>query len=266
MKTEQQIDIDQLWGKFYEIRDDFFRNLLTEHYRHLVKYAAKKLRSKLPDRVELDELISAGNFGLMEAIRSFDPDKGVKFETYCSSRIKGSILDDLRNKDWLPRLVRFRAKQLMKTRQLLEARLGRIPTRKETSAELDMDMEEFKRLERDAKVINLLSLDAAYANVEDEKDIREIDVVKDKKSEDPLMEAQRRDFKSMVTKSLRPSEKLILTLYYYEAMTMKDIGITVGLSESRVSQMHSSILKQLKAKLKDPKKKKTLSTPENITG
>ena len=254
MKTKDQIDIDQLWGQFYETHADFFRNLLTEHYRHLVKYAAKKLRGKLPDNVELDELISAGNFGLMEAICSYDPDKGVKFETYCSSRIKGSILDDLRSKDWLPRLVRFRAKQLMKARQLLEARLGHKPTRKETAAELDMDMEEFKRLQRDANVAKLLSLDTEYANADNEKDIREIDIIKDKKSKDPLIEVQKRDMKNLFTRSLRPSEKLIITLYYYEGMTMKEIGITLGLSESRVSQMHSSILKRLKAQLKNHKK------------
>jgi len=254
MKTKQQLNIDQIWEQFHKARDAYYRNLLMEHYRFLVKYAAERLRSKLPEKVELDDLISAGTFGLMDAIDAFDPTRGVKFETYCSPRIRGSILDELRSMDWVPRLVRARAHQLIKAVHSLETHLGRKPTEKEMAEELDMNMEEFGRLQRDANAVSLVSLNTKYSEGEGEKDIREIDVIKDKKSEDPLTEAQKRDLKNLLTKGLTRAERLIIVLYYYEEMTMKEIGITLDLSESRVSQMHSSIIARLKAQMNSRKK------------
>lgn len=254
MKTKQQLDIDQIWGQFHKTRDNSYRNLLLEHYRSLVKYAAERLHSKLPDKVELDDLISAGTFGLMDAIDAFDPTRGVKFETYCTPRIRGSILDELRSMDWVPRLVRARAHQLIRATQSLEAHLGRTPTEKETAEELEMDMEEFNRLQRDANAVGLVSLNTKYNESEGEKDIREIDVIKDQRSEDPLTEAQKRDLKNLLTKGLTRAERLIIVLYYYEEMTMKEIGATLDLSESRVSQMHSSIIARLKAQMNSRKK------------
>jgi RNA polymerase sigma factor for flagellar operon FliA len=253
-KTNQQSDIEETWAQFHKTHDDYFRNLLLEHYIYLVKYAADRLYSKLPDKVELDDLISAGTFGLMDAIDAFDPDRGVKFETYCSPRIRGSILDELRSMDWVPRLVRARAHQLTKAIRSLEAHLGRKPTEKETAKELNMNMEEFNRLRRDANAISLVSLNSKFNEGEGEKDIREIDVVKDKKSQNPTIEAQKRDLKSLLTKGLTRAERLIIVLYYYEEMTMKEIGATLDLSESRVSQMHSSIVQRLKAQMNSRKK------------
>jgi len=254
MKTNQQLDIDQIWEQFYKTGDVHFRNLLMEHYRFLVKYTAERLRSKLPDKVELDDLISAGTFGLMDAIDAFDPTRGVKFETYCSPRVRGAILDELRSMDWVPRLVRARAHQLTKVVHSLETHLGRKPTEKETAEELDMGMEEFSRLRHDANAVSLVSLNTKYSENEGEKDIREIDVIKDQKSEDPLTEAQKRDLKNLLTKGLTRAERLIIVLYYYEEMTMKEIGATLDLSESRVSQMHSSIIARLKAQMNTRKK------------
>ena len=254
MKTKQQLDIDQIWGQFHKTRNNSYRNLLLEHYRSLVRYAAERLHSKLPDKVELDDLISAGTFGLMDAIDAFDPTRGVKFETYCTPRIRGSILDELRSMDWVPRLVRARAHQLIRATQSLEAHLGRTPTEKETAEELEMDMEEFNRLQRDANAVGLVSLNTKYNESEGEKDIREIDVIKDQRSEDPLTEAQKRDLKNLLTKGLTRAERLIIVLYYYEEMTMKEIGATLDLSESRVSQMHSSIIARLKAQMNSRKK------------
>jgi len=254
VKTKQQLDIDQIWGQFHKTRNNSYRNLLLEHYRSLVRYAAERLHSKLPDKVELDDLISAGTFGLMDAIDAFDPTRGVKFETYCTPRIRGSILDELRSMDWVPRLVRARAHQLIRATQSLEAHLGRTPTEKETAEELEMDMEEFNRLQRDANAVGLVSLNTKYNESEGEKDIREIDVIKDQRSEDPLTEAQKRDLKNLLTKGLTRAERLIIVLYYYEEMTMKEIGATLDLSESRVSQMHSSIIARLKAQMNSRKK------------
>jgi RNA polymerase sigma factor for flagellar operon FliA len=254
LKTDQELDIKQIWKQFHKTHEDHWRNLLIEQYRRLVKYTAERLYTKLPDKVELDDLISAGTFGLMDAIDAFDPLRGVKFETYCSPRIRGSILDYLRSMDWVPRLVRARAHQLTKATQSLETYLGRKPTKQETAEELNMNMEEFDRLQRDANATGLVSLETNYSNDNSEKDIREIDIIKDKKSQNPLIEAQKRDLKNLITKGLTRAERLIVVLYYYEEMTMKEIGATLDLSESRVSQMHSSIVARLKAQMNRRKK------------
>jgi RNA polymerase sigma factor FliA len=259
MKTKERMpktkpNINEVWHLFYKNNDDCYRNMLMEHYRYLVKYTAERLHSKLPDKVEVDDLISAGNFGLMDAIYAFDPTRGVKFETFCTPRIKGSILDELRSMDWAPRLVRSRTSQLTKATQSLEAHLGRKPTKEELANKLNLGMDEFERLEKDATAISLVSLDNQYSNEDGEKDIREIDVIKDEKSQDPLVGAQKRDLKNLLNKGLTRAERLIITLYYYEEMTMKEIGLTLDLSESRVSQMHSSIVARLKAQLNNRKK------------
>ena len=246
--------IEQVWERFHKNRSEQHRNTLMEHYRYLVRYTAERLHTKLPGKVEVDDLISAGNFGLMDAINNYDPARGVKFETYCSPRIRGSILDELRNMDWVPRLVRARAHQLSRAKQSLEAHLGRKPRKEELAEEMDMGLEEFERLQQDADAIGIVSLNSQYGDDEGEKDIREIDIVKDKKSEAPPIEAQKRDLKDLLTKGLSRAERLIVVLYYYEEMTMKEIGATLDLSESRVSQMHSSILLRLKAQLNTRKR------------
>lgn len=259
MKTAQLENIEQVWQEFFVTRDEYLRNLLMEHYLRIVRYTAERIYAKLPDKVELDDLISAGIFGLMDAIDAFDPERGVKFETYCTPRIRGAILDELRNMDWVPRLVRARAHQLERALQTLEAHLGRIPTEKEIAEELELNMEEFRRLQRDANAIGLVSLSNKFSDSDGERDIREIDVIEDQKSQNPLLEAQKRDLKNLLTKGLTRAERLIVVLYYYEEMTMKEIGATLDLSESRVSQMHSSIIARLKAQMNSRRKEFNIS-------
>jgi RNA polymerase sigma factor for flagellar operon FliA len=225
-----------------------------KHYMPLVRYTAERLYTKLPDKVELDDLVSAGVFGLMDAIDAFDPARGVKFETYCSPRIRGSILDELRSMDWVPRLVRARAHQLARVTQSLETHLGRKPTEKETAEKLAMNMDEYDRLQKDANAVSVVSLNTQYTDGDSDKDIREIDVIKDQRSKNPVTEAQKRDLRSLLTRGLTRAERLIVVLYYYEEMTMKEIGATLDLSESRVSQMHSSIIARLKAQMNTRKR------------
>ena len=258
-KQEEKLDIEQVWKKFHKNKSDENRNTLIKNYMYLVKYAADRLYSKLPDKVELDDLMSAGIFGLMDALDAYDPERGVKFETYCSPRIRGSILDELRSMDWVPRLVRARAHQLSKATQSLEAHLGRAPTEKETATKLALAKVEFDRLQRDANAVSLVSLNTKYSDNDGEKDIREIDIIQDEKSQNPLFEAQKRDLKNLLTKGLTRAERLIIVLYYYEEMTMKEIGATLDLSESRVSQMHSSIIARLKAQMNTRKKEFAIS-------
>ncbi len=254
VKPNAAVEIDRVWEHFHKSHEEKYRNTLMEHYRYLVRYTAERLHTKLPGKVELDDLISAGTFGLMDAIDAFDPGRCVKFETYCSPRIRGSILDELRSMDWVPRLVRARAHQLSRAKQSLEAHLGRKPRKEELAEEMNMNMDDFERLQQDADAIGIVSLDSQYGDDEGEKDIREIDIIKDRKSEDPPIEAQKRDLKDLLTKGLTRAERLIVVLYYYEEMTMKEIGATLDLSESRVSQMHSSILARLKAQLNTRKR------------
>ena len=254
MKTARHANISQVWEDFFKTRSERNRNIIMEHYLPIVKYTADRIYTKLPDKVEVDDLVSAGIFGLMDAIDAYDPLRGVKFETYCTPRIRGSILDELRSMDWVPRLVRARAHQLERARRTLETHLGRIPTDKEIAEELEMNAEEFHRLQRDANAIGLVSLNNKYSDYNSEKEICEIDIVQDAKSEDPLVEAQKRDLKNLLTKGLTRAERLIVVLYYYEEMTMKEIGATLDLSESRVSQMHSSIVARLQAQLDSRKR------------
>jgi len=259
MKTAQIADIAEVWNAFFELRDEFHRNLLMENYLPLVKYTADRIYAKLPDKVELDDLFSAGIFGLMDALDAFDPERGVKFETYCTPRIRGSILDELRSMDWVPRLVRARAHQLERALRTLEAHLGRMPTETEIAAEMNLDMNDFHRLQKDAVATGIVSLSNKFNDSDGEKDIREIDIIEDQKSQNPLLEVQKRDLKGLLTKGLTRAERLIIILYYYEEMTMKEIGATLDLSESRVSQMHSSIIARLKAQMNSRRREFAIS-------
>jgi RNA polymerase sigma factor for flagellar operon FliA len=220
-----------------------------EHYMPLVKYSAERLWSRLPDGVELDDLISAGIFGLMDAISAFDLERGVKFETYCSTRVRGAMLDELRNMDWVPRLVRSKASKLNHATSRLVMELGRQPSEAELSDEMSISVVDLERMIQDANAVNLVSLDKRKWRDDGYKDVREIDVVENKRSVSPTKREQKNDLIRLVTKGLNRNERLIMILYYYEEMTMKEIGSTLSLSESRVSQMHSSIVRRLQNQL-----------------
>jgi RNA polymerase sigma factor for flagellar operon FliA len=245
--TSQQVQ--KWWTQFFKEGDEESRNRLLENYLSIVKYTAERLYAKLPDEVDLDDLISAGIFGLMDALSAFDPNRGVKFETYCAPRIRGAILDELRSMDWVPRLVRARAHKLGEAHQALEASLGRQPEEAELAKKLRVNMREFHKLQRDARAVGIVSLSRKWFETDSHREVREIDVLEDRRSDDPLHAAQRKDIREMVTRGLSRAERLIILLYYFEEMTMKEIGETLDLSESRVSQMHSAILTRLKTQL-----------------
>jgi len=242
-------DIEKVWKKYRKSKDVASRNVLMEHYLRIVKYTADRLAVRLPDEVDVDDLISAGIFGLMDALDAYDHTRGVKFETYCVPRIRGAILDELRSMDWVPRLVRSRAHKLGRATQVLEAQLGRAPNEKELTKQMQLSQKDFRKLQRDAQAVGLVSLSRKWFETDSNKDVREIDVLEDKRSKDPFEAAQRKDIKELVTRGLSRAERLIILLYYFEEMTMKEIGDTLDLSESRVSQMHSAILGRLKGQL-----------------
>jgi len=236
-----------VWAQYKESGADYLRNQLVEEYLHLVKYHAQRIYAKLPSGVELDDLIGAGNFGLMEAIESFDLTRGVKFETFCVPRICGAILDELRLMDWVPRLVRSRAHKLEEACKSLEAELGRSACDDEIADHMGVDKNEYVKFKREATAVSLVSLSRKCSEADGQKDICEMDFIEDKRSKNPLHEIQKRDLKETLIKGLNREEKLIVVLYYFEELTMKEIGATLDLSESRVSQIHKSILARLKA-------------------
>ncbi len=247
--VEVEPDVQGLWVEFKRTGHRRLRNQLMERYLPLVKYTADRISAKLPNEVDVDDLVSAGVFGLVDAIEAFDLERGVKFETYCSPRIRGAILDELRTMDWVPRLVRSRAHRLESATKVLRAELGRLPSDDEVAHRLSVSRSELDKLMRDATTVSLISLSRKHADNNSSRELQEIDVLEDRNSRDPIHELQKRDLHDLVMRWLTRVEKLILVLYYYEQMTMKEIGATLDLSESRVSQMHSSILNRLRHQL-----------------
>ncbi len=251
MATKVTDDVAEVWKSYKQDQSNLLlRNKLMERYLSLVRYNAERVWAKLPEGVDLNDLISAGVFGLMDAINAFDLTRGVKFETYCVPRIRGAMLDELRTMDWVPRLVRSKASKLEAARKQAEAELGRPPADPEIAKKMELSLKEFDKLKTEASAVNLVSLNKKWYETDSYKDVREIDILEDSKGEDPTKGIQKRDLMKLVTKGLNRNERLIVILYYYEELTMKEIGNTLGLSESRVSQMHSSIVARLKDQLK----------------
>jgi len=203
-------DVEQLWIEFkQDPQNQDLRNRLVEIYLPLVKYNGERIWARLPEGVELDDLISAGVFGLMDAIDAFDLSRGVKFETYCVPRIRGAMLDELRTMDWVPRLVRSKASRLNEAMKTLEARLGRQPSEQELAQELQISIHELEKMMLEANAVNLISLNKKWYETDSYKDVREIDILEDKKGEDPTKRIQQADLMRLVTKGLNRNERLI---------------------------------------------------------
>ena len=245
-KRPQDEEIEKVWRVYKsDMTNKELRNRLVERYLPLVKYNGERIWARLPDGVDLDDLISAGVFGLMDASDAFDVSRGVKFEIYCVPRIRGAMLDELRTMDWVPRLVRSKASKLGEATKTLEARLGRPPSEPELATHMGLNMADLEKWILEANAVNLISLNKKWYETDSYKDVREIDILEDKKGEDPTRRIQKNDLMRLVTRGLNRNERLIIIIYYSEEMTMKHIGQTLDLSESRVSQMHSSIVTRL---------------------
>jgi RNA polymerase sigma factor FliA len=244
-KSQPTAELPKVWEEFFRKRDEKTRNPLVCHYLPIVKYTAERLHSRLPRSVELDDINSVGVLGLVDAINKFDPKRNVQFETYCVRRIEGAIWDDLRRRDWIPRLARKRAQQLQKATRKLEAIFGRLPSDEELADELKMSMTQFYYFQREANLAYVISLNNNLPASDGDDELGNI--VLNKKSENPFLEIHNKDIKDYVTKGFSREEKLVIVLYYFEELTMREIGEVLGISESRVSQIHSSLISRLQA-------------------
>ncbi len=241
--------IGKIWAQYKKHRSPELRNFLLKRYLPLVKFSADRFRSRLPWDVDVDDLKQAGAFGLIGAIESFDLKRKVKFETYCVPRIRGAMLDELRKMDWVPRLVRSRTAQVEMARGRLRKELGRNPTRCELLQHLGVNDEQFDRIEKDTSPTTIVSLHQQWSDGSSQREVQSLDLLRDHSQSDPQLNAQRRDLKELINKGLSRAEQLVIALYYFENMSMKEIGAVLELSESRVSQMHTSIMARLKARM-----------------
>ncbi|MDR2346039.1 MAG: FliA/WhiG family RNA polymerase sigma factor [Planctomycetaceae bacterium] len=244
-------EADQLWILYKQNPTDQLRNRLIERYMPIVRNRAERIWARLPEGIELDDLISAGNFGLMDAIAVFDPNRGIRFEAFCLPRIQGSIVDELRKMDWVPRIIRSKVTKLNEAYKNLQIEHGRKPTDQEVADYLNISVSELQQIYAETHNVNISSLDKSWGDNDSSKEIREIDVVPDKRSEDPTERLAKIDVIRNFTKGLSKTERMIVILYYYEEFTMREIGAALELSESRVSQMHSAIVDRIKKMYKN---------------
>jgi len=244
---------EEIWDLYQKARKktdatavEQLRNILMERHYPLVKYIAERLLQTLPKSIELDDLVSAGLFGLMDGIRGFDPSRGIKFKTYCTTRIRGSILDQLRTQDWVPRLVRLKAGRIERALQRLTGEYGREPTHAELAASLEMDHAELTREIQSASAKAMYSLSDKWEDHDDDSSMEKVDILEDKKSCDPIGMLNKRDMMAYITRSLTHKERFIIEQYYQVGHTMREIGEMLSLTESRVCQIHSNVMLRLK--------------------
>lgn len=242
-------ELAQIWRTYKATGDGNLRNVLLETHLPLVRMIAERLLQTLPKSIELDDLTSAGIFGLLDAIDGFDLERGIKFKTYCTTRIRGSILDELRSQDWVPRLVRLKAHKLERATRSLEGQLGRSPNMIELAREMEISVDELQKHVSEANPRAMFSLSEKWDDGDDDKDMEKVEILADKKAEDPAISSDKRDAFDVITRSLTKKERLIIIMYYFEGLTMREIGEIMELTESRVCQIHSNVMGRLKAQL-----------------
>ena len=243
-----RLTVEQAWTKWHDDKDATAREWLVVHYASLIKFVAGRLAAGLPKRVDTGDLISAGVFGLMNAIDRFDPAQGVKFETYAIPRIRGSILDSLRALDWVPRSVRSRSRSIETAISDLEHELGRSPSDAEIATKLGIDEEELQKWLSDVAAGSVGPLDHVVADntATDTHSSMHRDTSPDAVVEaDELRKVMRQEMKKLPER-----ERTVLVLYYEENLTLGEIGDVLGVTESRVSQIHTKAVLQMRARLR----------------
>jgi RNA polymerase sigma factor FliA len=247
------VELRELWRRYKEGGDEKARERLVVAYSPLVKFIAGRMASGLPSHVEESDLISYGLLGLIGAIERFEPERDIKFETFAVARVKGAIIDELRSLDWVPRSVRARAREIEKAHAELEAKLQRAPTDEEMAEKLAVTVEEFRDALLQIANSSVLALDDlwTFADPEGGSQISVLDTIQDPDAIDPHDEAHTSEVKDRLAEaieSLPERERLVIALYYYENLTLREIGEVLGVTESRVSQLHTKAVIGLRSR------------------
>jgi RNA polymerase sigma factor for flagellar operon FliA len=244
--------IDRLWQEFKASGDTQQRDALIVHYSPLVKYVAGRVAVGLPQNVDQADLVSYGIFGLIDAIEKFDLDRGFKFETYAIARIKGAIIDELRSIDWVPRSVRAKARSLEKAYAKLESKLHRTPTDAELAEELGVSDGQLQQTFSQISFIGLVALDETLSGAGERGETMSLgDTVADS-DPGPVAAYEVEEMRQILADAINgmpEREKIVLTLYYYEGLTLAEIGEVLGVTESRVCQIHTKSVIHLRAKI-----------------
>jgi RNA polymerase sigma factor for flagellar operon FliA len=238
-----------LWNDYHRTNSDDARNRLVEAYAPLVRVVATRLAADLPDSVQLDDLVSVGMFGLMDAIERYNPRRGARFETYCAVRIRGAMLDELRQLNWAPRQQSSRSAKIGSATQSLVGELGRQPTEEEIAERCGLSERQVRSIGQTARHV---SMSAALGDDQEGDGMHAIEVLEASGVYDPvdlLEERERREVLAREVQRLGPSERLVVMLYYFEELTLREIGEVLGLTESRVCQIRSAVLQRLKQRL-----------------
>jgi len=237
--------------------DSVWQEQMVVQYAPLIKYIASRLALRLPAHISLDDLISSGIIGLIDAIHKFDPGKNISFKTYAEFRIKGAILDELRSLDWIPRSVRKKSHVLERTYSELEKNLGRPAEPEEVCDALGLDLEEFYQLLDETKSVSLVELEGVWKAMRNGPEVPENDlpeILLDDNVRDPFLALHFSELQDIMVKAidaLPDKEKLLISLYYYEELTMKEIGQIMGYTESRISQLHTQAMIRLRSRLRE---------------
>ena len=250
-----KLSIGELWSTFKATGSGPAREQLIVHYSPLVKYVASRVATGLPSSVEQADLVQYGMFGLMDAINKFDLAREIKFETYAIPRIRGAIIDELRSLDWVPRSVRFKAREVEKAYAELEANLKRAPSDAEIAAHLGVSLPELHEILTQISFVTVAALEEVVATGADRgESLSLLDTLADMGSPDPtsgLEGSEMRMMLAMSINSLSEREKFVITLYYFEGLTLAEIGDVLGVTESRVCQIHTKAVGQLRNLLRE---------------
>ncbi len=251
--TANEAALRALWETFKETGDAGTRERLILHYAPLVKYVAGRVGVGLPAQIEQADLVSYGIFGLIDAIEKFDIHRAIKFETYAISRIRGAIIDELRAIDWIPRSVRYKAREVERAYAALEGELRRTPTEAEVAERLGIKLSDLHQIFSQVSYVNVVALDELLTVGGEKGDkLSLVDTLEDTRAEDPVTAFEAEETKFLLARAidqLPEREKIVVTLYYYEGLTLAEIGRVLGVTESRICQMHTKAVLQLRAKL-----------------
>src|SRR5215203_2834098 len=256
-KSAAEAALRDLWQQYKKSGDTPLRERLILHYSPLVKYVAGRVGVGLPPNIEQADLVSYGIFGLIDAIEKFDLDRAIKFETYAISRIRGAIIDELRAIDWIPRSVRYKAREVEKAYAKLEGELHRTPSEAEVAAEMGIKLDDLHAIFSQVSFVNVVALDELLSVGGEKGDkLSLVDTLEDTRAEDPVLAFESEETKYLLAKAINTlpeREKIVVTLYYYEGLTLAEIGQVLGVTESRICQMHTKAVLQLRGKLADGK-------------